>query len=76
MTDMASLRDEIARRGGDPAKANPQIPIDFVCDHALIAVHGGRPDARALNEEIEIARNRERFEFLKWCAGSLSRTSA
>jgi aconitate hydratase len=68
MTDMASLRDEIARRGGDPAKANPRIPIDFVCDHALIAVHGGRPDARALNEEIEIARNRERFEFLKWCA--------
>jgi aconitase A len=68
MTDMASLRDEIARRGGDPAKANPRIPIDFVCDHALIAVHGGRPDAQALNEEIEIARNRERFEFLKWCA--------
>jgi aconitate hydratase len=72
MTDMASLRDEIARRGGDPAKANPQIPIDFVCDHALIAVHGGRPDARALNEEIEIARNRERFEFLKWCAGAFA----
>ncbi len=68
MTDMASLRDEIARRGGDPAKANPRIPIDFVCDHALIAVHRGRPDAKALNEEIEIARNRERFEFLKWCA--------
>jgi aconitate hydratase A / 2-methylisocitrate dehydratase len=72
MTDMASLRDEIARRGGDPAKANPRIPIDFVCDHALIAVHGGRPDARALNEEIEIARNRERFEFLKWCAGAFA----
>jgi aconitate hydratase len=68
MTDMASLRDEIAKRGGDPAKANPQIPIDFVCDHALIAVHGGRPDAQVLNEQIEIARNRERFEFLKWCA--------
>jgi aconitate hydratase len=72
MTDMASLRDEIARRSGDPAKANPRIPIDFVCDHALIAVHGGRPDAQALNEEIEIARNRERFEFLKWCAGAFA----
>jgi aconitate hydratase len=72
MTDMASLRDEIATRGGDPAKANPRIPIDFVCDHALIAVHGGRPDARTLNEEIEIARNRERFEFLKWCAGAFA----
>jgi aconitate hydratase len=72
MTDLASLRDAVARRGCDPGRANPRIPIDFVCDHALIAVHGGRPDAMALNERIEIERNRERFEFLKWCAGAFS----
>ena len=70
MTDMASLRDAVARRGYDPACVNPRVPIDFVCDHALIAVHGGRPDAMALNEKIEIERNRERFEFLKWCAAA------
>jgi aconitate hydratase len=70
MTDLASLRDAIAERGSDPARANPIIPIDFVVDHALIAVHGGRPDAMALNERIEIERNRERFEFLKWCASA------
>src|SRR5262249_56638644 len=63
MTDMASLRDAIARRGRDPARVNPRIPIDFVCDHALIAEYGGRPDAMALNERIEIERNRERIEF-------------
>jgi aconitate hydratase len=68
MTDMASLRDAVARRGHDPGRVNPRIPIDFVCDHALIAEYGGRPDAMALNERIEIERNRERFEFLKWCA--------
>ncbi len=72
MTDLASLRDATARRGYDPSRVNPRIPIDFVCDHALIAVHGGRPDAMALNEKIEIERNRERFEFLKWCAGAFS----
>jgi aconitate hydratase len=72
MTDLASLRDATARRGCDPARVNPRIPIDFVCDHALIAVHGGRSDAMALNEQIEIERNRERFEFLKWCAGAFS----
>jgi aconitate hydratase len=72
MTDLASLRDAIARRGCDPARANPTIPVDFVIDHALIAVHGGRPDARALNERIEIERNRERFEFLKWCANAFA----
>jgi aconitate hydratase len=72
MTDLASLRDAVARRGYDPSRANPRIPIDFVCDHALIAVHGGRPDAMALNEQIEIERNRERLEFLKWCANAFS----
>jgi aconitate hydratase len=72
MTDLASLRDATARRGYDPSRVNPRIPIDFVCDHALIAVHGGRPDAMALNEKIEIERNRERFEFLKWCADAFS----
>jgi aconitate hydratase len=72
MTDLASLRDAVAREGRDPRRVNPSIPIDFVCDHALIAVHGGRPDAMALNEKIEIERNRERFEFLKWCAGAFS----
>ncbi len=68
MTDLASLRDAVAAKGGDPGRVNPRIPIDFVLDHALIAVHGGRADARALNERIEIERNRERFAFLKWCA--------
>ncbi len=72
MTDLASLRDAIAQRGHDPTRANPTIPIDFVVDHALIAVHGGHPDAMPLNERIEIEHNRERFEFLKWCAGAFS----
>jgi aconitate hydratase len=54
MTDLASLRDEVAVRGGDPRRVNPTIPIDFVCDHALIAEYGGRPDAMDLNERIEV----------------------
>ena len=72
MTDLASMRDAVAERGLDPARVNPKIPIDFVCDHALIAVHGGRSDAMTLNEQIEVERNRERFEFLKWCAKAFS----
>jgi aconitate hydratase len=42
MTDLASLRDAVAAKGGDPGRVNPRIPIDFVLDHALIAVHGGQ----------------------------------
>ncbi|PWT90926.1 MAG: aconitate hydratase [Proteobacteria bacterium] len=72
MTDLASLRDAVAEQGGNPARVNPVIPTDFVIDHALIAVHGGRPDARVLNEQIEITRNAERFAFLKWCEQAFS----
>jgi aconitate hydratase len=67
MADLASLRDAVAERGVAPARVNPTIPVDFAIDHALIAVHGGRSDARALNERIEVERNVERFAFLKWC---------
>jgi aconitate hydratase len=70
MTDLASLRDAVSARGGAAGSVNPTIPVDFVLDHALIAEYGGRPDARSLNERIEIERNRERFEFLKWCASA------
>ena len=72
MTDLASLRDEVAAKGKDPRRVNPSIPIDFVCDHALIAEYGGRADAKSLNEKIEIERNRERFHFIKWCSQAFS----
>ena len=72
MTDLASMRDALAERGVDPRKVNPRIPVDFVVDHALIAEHGGRADSRLLNERVEVERNRERFEFLKWCAQAFS----
>ena len=68
MTDLASLRDALTERGLDPALVNPKLPIDFVVDHALVAVYGGGADAMARNEAHEIAQNRERFEFLKWCS--------
>ena len=70
MTDLASLRDELAERGLDPRLVNPKIPVDLVVDHALIAEYGGRMDARSLNERVEVERNAERFEFLKWCAAA------
>ncbi len=79
MTDLASMRDALAERDIDPRRVNPHIPVDFVVDHALIAEHGGQAagcggrlgagtSPRVMNERVEVERNRERFEFLKWCA--------
>ena len=70
MVDFAALREAIAAAGGDPQTINPQIPVDFVVDHSIIADVAGSADAAQRNVEIEYARNRERFAFLAWCQGA------
>jgi len=35
VVDIASLRAEIARKGADPDKINPLIPVDLVIDHSV-----------------------------------------
>ena len=67
LADLASLRDELAKRNVDPRRVNPQLPTDLVVDHSMTVEHFGNPDARRLNEEREILINRERFTFLRWC---------
>lgn len=66
VVDLAAMRDAMVQLGGDPAKINPQIPVDLVIDHSVQIDHFGDNDARRKNEEIEMHRNRERFRFLKW----------
>jgi len=67
MADLAAMRDAIAEAGGDPTAVNPSIPVDLVIDHSLTVDTFGLPDAAAKNVEIEYRRNRERYEFFRWC---------
>ena len=64
--DFAVMREACAELGGDPAKINPQIPCDLVIDHSVIADAAGCAGALAQNMELEFARNKERYDFLKW----------
>ncbi len=66
VVDLAALRDQMARMGGDPAKVNPQIPVDLVIDHSVQIDRFGSEFALFFNAEREFQRNRERYEFLKW----------
>ena len=66
LADMSAMRDAMVRLGGDPASINPLTPIDFIVDHSVIADVTGQANAFQKNLEIEYARNRERFAFLKW----------
>src|SRR5262245_12704633 len=66
VVDLAAMRDAVRGMGGDPARINPLQPVDLVIDHSVIVDVFGSPDAFARNVELEFARNRERYAFLRW----------
>ena len=66
VVDLAAMRDAIVSLGGDPARVNPLQPVELVIDHSVQVDYFARPDAFALNAELEFSRNRERYAFLRW----------
>ncbi len=68
--DLAVMREAARDLGGDPSRINPQIPLDLVVDHSVIADAACCPDALEKNMQMEFARNGERYRFLKWAQES------
>src|SRR5690606_21609461 len=66
VVDLAAMRAAMARRGGDPQRINPLIPVDLVIDHSVIVDAFGTPEAFFINVEKEFERNRERYALLRW----------
>jgi aconitate hydratase len=69
VVDLAAMRSAIVRMTGDPEAArrvNPLVPADLVIDHSVQVDAFNSPLALQINSEREFARNRERYEFLKW----------
>ena len=64
--DLAALRSAMQRMGGDPARVNPQVPVDLVIDHSVQVDQFGSRFALLFNADKEFERNQERYEFLKW----------
>jgi aconitate hydratase len=64
--DLAAMRGALKRLGGDPARINPSIPVDLVIDHSVQVDYFGSADALGRNLELELHRNRERYELLRW----------
>ncbi|HEX6641095.1 MAG TPA: aconitate hydratase, partial [Thermoanaerobaculia bacterium] len=50
----------------DPKIIEPLVPVDLVIDHSVQVDFSNRPDALALNMDIEFKRNQQRYQFLKW----------
>jgi aconitate hydratase len=66
LADLAAMRDAAVARGRDPKAIEPLVPVDMVVDHSVQVDVANTPDALARNMQIEFARNRERYQFLKW----------
>ena len=66
IVDLAAMRDAVAARGGDPALVNPLNPVDLVIDHSVTVDRFANDSAFKDNVAIEMERNRERYEFLRW----------
>lgn len=66
------MRNAIVTLGGKAEQINPLCPVDLVIDHSIQVDVARVPDAYIENERIEIERNKERFEFLKWGQSAFS----
>lgn len=72
IVDLASIRSEVARRGKDPRKINPHVPVDLIIDHSVQVDYFGTTYAYDRNIELEYKRNAERYSLLKWAKASLN----
>ena len=66
VVDLAAMRDAMVQLGGDPEKINPLSPVDLVIDHSVMVDHFAGADSFKKNVALEMARNGERYTFLRW----------
>src|SRR5690554_5535710 len=66
VVDLAAMREAVKNAGKDPALINPLSPVDLVIDHSVMVDEFGTADSFRDNVAIEMERNQERYEFLRW----------
>ncbi len=66
VVDLAAMRAAIVKMGGKADKISPLSPVDLVIDHSVMVDKFGTLDSLKINTEIEMERNNERYEFLRW----------
>ncbi len=66
VVDLAAMRDQFAKMGGDPSRINPLQPADLVIDHSVQVDSYGLLRSFEDNVRREFERNQERYQFLKW----------
>jgi len=70
VVDLAAMRDAVRDLGGDPARVNPQVPVELVVDHSVQVDYSGTCTSLTQNVAKEYERNGERYMLLKWAQKS------
>ena len=66
LADLAAMRNVAARLGRDAKTIEPLVPVDLVVDHSVQIDNYGAPNVLDLNMKLEMQRNKERYQFMKW----------
>ena len=66
VVDLAAMRDAVQRLGGKAEQVNPLSAVDLVIDHSVMVDAFASEQAFAINVDMEMARNGERYAFLRW----------
>lgn len=66
LADLAAMRSYLKQKGLDPSLVNPKLPVDLIIDHSIQVDEYGSAQSLKQNSSFEMARNRERYEFIKW----------
>ena len=66
VVDLAALRDAMENLQGDVKQINPMCAVDLVIDHSVQVDKAGSNHAFSDNVAIEMQRNHERYQFLRW----------
>src|SRR5690606_16257030 len=72
LVDLAAMRTAMADLGGDPARINPQLPVELIVDHSVQVDAFASPRALDINQDRDYERNGERYAFLKWGQNAFS----
>ena len=76
VVDLAAMRDAMQNMGGDPKLINPLAQCDLVIDHSVMVDKFGTAASFKQNVDLEMERNAERYEFLKWGQNSFENFNA
>ena len=66
LVDLAAMRDAANKLNIKPENINPLIPVDLIIDHSVQVDQFGKRTSFKHNVSLEMKRNHERYQFLKW----------